>query len=388
MLPLLTQGGGAEKYFINAAKNLSDKGLRSDVITMDEKFFWRFARLLHIVRQGNFFGVIPLKDSGRESEENIKKQLASARWIRCSRRSLRKTLENYDVIYAKNEIVDLALLKLIGYKNLPPVIVGVHTPIYYPDTRSLSSKIHNYLYRGLLYRWLLDGAKLIHVSNSFTHDLIKNIYKTPVRLLFYPFSTREIEEASKEDGPYSFDKQKFNIAFTGRMSEQKGIRELVSIVDKLGENEGVAEKIAVNIFGTGGSVEETMIQELIRRHHFVRYFGHVENKYIPGILKRQNLFISTSRWETLPFNILEAQAMGLPVVAFDIPGPSDIIMDGKTGFLVSSEEDFLEKIVAFVGGKRPLLSSEIRNNIENKFDPDKIYVQMVEMFENAWTQKK
>ncbi len=56
MLPLLTQGGGAEKYFAGMARDFSERGYRCDVITMDEKFFRKFVRLLHIFVLGNFFG--------------------------------------------------------------------------------------------------------------------------------------------------------------------------------------------------------------------------------------------------------------------------------------------------------------------------------------------
>ena len=152
MLPLLTQGGGAEKYFIELARNLRERGIEADILTMDENFFRKFARFLHIFARGNFFGKINVR--GREKEEEILERLGTVRWIKTSYKNLNKELQKYDIIYAKNELVDLLLLKGKSYKSLPPIIVGVHTPIFYPQANSFISKLHNFLYSSFFYRWL------------------------------------------------------------------------------------------------------------------------------------------------------------------------------------------------------------------------------------------
>src|SRR4030042_2195134 len=163
MLAPLTDGGGAEKYFISLARNLRQRDIETDIITMDKTFIERFAKWLYLFYYGRWFRQIDT--SGRESESSIEEQLGKARWIRVSYKNLEKTLRSYDVIYSKNELVDLALLKRIGYKNLPPVIVGVHTPIYYPEANSFFARLHNFLYLSFFYKWLLRGIKCIHVSN-------------------------------------------------------------------------------------------------------------------------------------------------------------------------------------------------------------------------------
>lgn len=381
MLPLLTQGAGAEKYFVNLARNLAKNGVRADVVTMDEEFFKKFARFLHILTYGNFFKEIDI--SGRESEAEVASQLGEAKWIKSSYKDLKGIFNDYDIIYSKNELVDLAIIKSLGYKKIPPVIVGVHTPIFYPTIKSLNSRIHNFLYLGIVYRWLLKGAACIHLSNKFTKDLIDSKFKIKSSLIYYPFSGASLVEAAEKNPiDIEFEKNKNNIVFIGRLAEQKGIGALINLIEMIARDKCLSEKIKINIFGSGDSENESLVREAEKKNDFVKWYGHIENKYVPGILVKQDLFITTAKWETLPFNVLEAQSLGLPVIAFDIPGPNDIIANGQTGCLVSDEKEFYTKISDFVDGKITFDKSVIQQNIKNKFDPDKIHDELFKMFDS------
>ena len=384
MLPLLTQGGGAEKYFIDLARNFREKGIEADVVTMNENFFRKFARILHIFARGNFFGKIDI--SGRESEKDVLQQLGQARWIKTSYKNLGRILRGYNLIYAKNELVDMALLRAKIYKKLPPIIVGVHTPIHYPETKSFISKLHNFIYLSSFYKWLLRGARVIHVSNSSAKNFLENKFKLKSELIHYPFSARQILDSSQKNKcDIKFKTDKKNIIFVGRLGEQKGIDVLINIIQRINDNETLAEKIRINIFGSGDEKYEIMIKKLVEKYSFVRFFGHIEHKHMPYMLGQQDLMIAPSKWETLPYSILEAQGMGLPVIAFDIPGPSDIIENRKTGFLVKNEKEFFEKMTDIIGGKISFEKNAIVQNIENKFEPEKIYSELINMFqENLW----
>lgn len=51
------------------------------------------------------------------------------------------------------------------------------------------------------------------------------------------------------------------------------------------------------------------------------------------IIQSAAIFVSTSKWEGLPVAVMEAQAMGVPVVATEVQGNRDVIVDGATGLL-------------------------------------------------------
>jgi glycosyltransferase involved in cell wall biosynthesis len=78
---------------------------------------------------------------------------------------------------------------------------------------------------------------------------------------------------------------------------------------------------------------------LNKRYNNVKYLGEVPHKDLHKIYVNCDLFIMPSRRETFGNVALEAQACGLPVIASDIPGPSDIIIDGVTGTLLREKSD-------------------------------------------------
>lgn len=55
---------------------------------------------------------------------------------------------------------------------------------------------------------------------------------------------------------------------------------------------------------------------------------------IPELLAKSQVFVLTSNWEGLPLTILEAMRAGLPVIASDVGGVREAVVDGETGFLV------------------------------------------------------
>ena len=66
------------------------------------------------------------------------------------------------------------------------------------------------------------------------------------------------------------------------------------------------------------------------------------------------MLVLTSYREGLPLVLLEANAIGLPMVSFDVfTGPNEIIVDGENGFLVTPYdcEDMAKKISCLIEDK-------------------------------------
>ncbi|HEX3018052.1 MAG TPA: glycosyltransferase [Caproicibacter sp.] len=110
---------------------------------------------------------------------------------------------------------------------------------------------------------------------------------------------------------------------------------------------------------------------------FPGYINNIRNLYAAC-----DVCISTSLCEGLPFNILEALACGLPVIASDIKGHRELIEGSKLNFLVSSSNELQEKMLFFLHNNENLNS--IKNNaqkIEN-FGLEKNLKQIMKIYRN------
>jgi glycosyltransferase involved in cell wall biosynthesis len=66
----------------------------------------------------------------------------------------------------------------------------------------------------------------------------------------------------------------------------------------------------------------------------VRFLGRVSAERMPAVLAAADLAVLPSLTEGMSVGLLEAMAAGLPVVATDIPGTREVVVDGVTGRLV------------------------------------------------------
>lgn len=70
----------------------------------------------------------------------------------------------------------------------------------------------------------------------------------------------------------------------------------------------------------------------------VRFAGAIGHDRVPEVLRGLDIFAALSRWESFGVAILEASAVGLPVVVSDAPGPMEVTRDGVTGLVVPRED--------------------------------------------------
>lgn len=129
---------------------------------------------------------------------------------------------------------------------------------------------------------------------------------------------------------YDYDIASKRIVSVGRLRPQKNFSRLLDIASSVMKDYPEWEW---DIFGEGPLREELETKRdalgLERQVHFCGQVSDLYERY-----HNYSFMVMTSDYEGFPMTLLEGAANKLPLVAFDVPtGPSEIIENGKNGFL-------------------------------------------------------
>src|SRR5690606_3435328 len=144
--------------------------------------------------------------------------------------------------------------------------------------------------------------------------------------------------------PYGVDLERFRpaqrppgetvvIGTTARLSEEKGLTYLVDAFARLRERYGERVRLRIAGEGPGRRKLEQQIAHL-GLGQAVELAGWLEHDDVPGFLQELDVFALPSTWEGFGVSAIEASATGLPVVASNVHGIPDAVLDGRTGILV------------------------------------------------------
>jgi glycosyltransferase involved in cell wall biosynthesis len=380
---LLEIGGGLEKYFIETAHDLAETpGIQVDVLTMDDAFNLKYGRLHNIYMAKGFDPRLLY----REPVETIRASLGKARYIKSSSfRELTRRFQDYDVIYSRNDITEPFFFKfLMGYRHLPPIAFGCHIPHVYPVAETVQAKLHNLMFTSRFYNWLASGVTGFHVINNFTFNFLSRQFpQKHVAKIYYPFNFDKFADLAHLH-PFrdTLKTDTFNIVWVGRLVEQKGVHDLVRLIDMV--NQDYARRITWNICGDGEL--KPLVLACQQRWQNVAWWGHVPNQQMASVFSQANLFITTAKWEGYPYNVLESQALGLPAVTYDIPGCQDMIHNGINGFTVQTLAEFAEKVGYFVKGNQ--LPPESKTHLRKTIDRRQIYADLQAFFDTCIKKRR
>jgi len=128
--------------------------------------------------------------------------------------------------------------------------------------------------------------------------------------------------------------KQYDIAFVGRLEPQKNPLILADILAWLR-----LSKKSMCIIG-GGSLEGELRQRIdaLGLSQQVTWCGPLDRNAALRTAARARVMLLPSLWEGHPLAVIEAMQLGLPVVASDVPGTAEIVVDGETGYLVPSTD--------------------------------------------------
>lgn len=171
-----------------------------------------------------------------------------------------------------------------------------------------------------------------------------------------------------------------NIIYVGRLIYAKGIQDLINAFSLL-EDKG----LKLTIVGNGPYREELeKLTKNLNLERRIKFVGEKERVNVLKLLAESDLFVSPSYSESVPTSVLEAGVVGLPVIATEVGGTREVIINKKTGLIVKekSPSQIKQAIEFMISHKKERES--YRNNlnklIKEKFDCEEIIKQWEKLF--------
>lgn len=221
-----------------------------------------------------------------------------------------------------------------------------------------------------LYPW---AHGIVAVSKGVAEDLASTVGLPidKIHIIYNPVVTMEL--FARADEPLDHPWFKFGelpvILGAGRLTAQKDFSTLIRAFAM------VRQELPARLMIISEGEERPKLSSLVKElglDQDVALPGFVDNPY--NIMKHARIFALSSRWEGLPTVLIEAMALGTPVVSTDCPsGPAEILEGGKWGRLVpvGDAKALAAAIIAELNEKRGSDPSECIK----KFSPGPVVVE-------------
>lgn len=285
--------------------------------------------------------------------------------------------------------------KVITYSIKPNIYAGLicgHKKIpYYANVQGLGTAFQKKalsLLVGLMYKTAFRKVKAVFFENEgnaqefinrklIAEDKIIVLNGAGVNLEHYtytPFASRQ-----QSDECCEAENRKMHFLYLGRIMKEKGIDELFTAMCRLHNEYG--DKVVLDIVGFFEDDYKSAVEKMVGDGAAVFHGFQEETRPYYAMA---DCIVLPSYHEGMSNVLLEASAMGRPVITSDIPGCREAVEDGKSGYLCEMKNaDMLFEKMKMMADKSLEEIEEMgrcaREHMEKLFDKNRIVEQTVEI---------
>ena len=317
----------------------------------------------------------------RLQRNNMKKHLSS---------SLNRAKKiDIDIIHMHDAIMMEYIFKGVD-KRPVPIVMTLHVPAqekgpFHNWNKSLSSASAAYFvpiseYQRKQHQSLVNGQSVIHhgidlKDYPFDSNLVKQDYL---------FSIGRITPDKGHDKAIAIAKKTGSrLIIAGNVQNKKADREffkeIKKSIDLVVDSQGYFNEI------DQGNYYETVIKPILESGAQIIYVGEVNAAQKKLWYKHARATLFPIQWgEPFGLVLIESMACGTPVVAFNKGSVPEIVIHGKTGFVVESIEEMVEG-VKNIGRLSP---GDCRNHIKENFSIASMSRKYVELYQRILEERK
>jgi glycosyltransferase involved in cell wall biosynthesis len=245
-----------------------------------------------------------------------------------------------------------------------PLVVTFHNYVLDPFMQRYSSKLQRIHYATVL-RWLtrlaVRRADAVTAVSRFTASLVRSDlgYNNEISVIYDGVDTRRFFPKQR-----SSSHREIRVFFSGNLTLRKGAQWLLPIAKKLDPD--------IRIYYTTG----LRTQHVLAADSRLVPIGNVPYSQMPDRYREMDLLIMPTVREGFGMAVAEAMACGLPVVASNCSSITELIEDGRGGFLcqVGDTDAFADRINMLAGSieLRHAMGDFNREKVTRDFSLDKM----------------
>jgi len=192
----------------------------------------------------------------------------------------------------------------------------------------------------------LQTCDLINLPNNDEFFYIQEHWGLGDKCAVFPFglSQKRQQAFAKSAGSPSTRLTKKQVVFIGYWTQRKGSRDWRKI---LTSTKAKVPQVRFLLLGTGLSVTEVLQDLHLPASDWLEIIPQYDSEELPKIISEATVAAFPSYMEGFGFGVLEKIASGLPTVAYDIPGPREMLRPLDTSLMVpvGQIEAFTQKLI-------------------------------------------
>ncbi|MFA4880106.1 MAG: glycosyltransferase family 4 protein [Candidatus Doudnabacteria bacterium] len=234
-------------------------------------------------------------------------------------------------------------------------------------------------------------ASLANTLEMYFHKAFRfyeryvNIFICPSKFMRQKLTAWGLPQAKLVTLPYFIKEEyitpleeKDYILFFGRLSPEKGLDLLISVMRKLPE-------IKLKIVGEGPEKEK--LEDYVQKNHIsnVQFLGYKQGDELKKIIQKSRFVVVPSSWqEVFGLVVLESFNLGKVVLASKKGGLQEIIREGNTGFFFQNAAELAKKIQSLYQNRETTqkIGRRARREIR-RYNPEVYYQNLMKIYQFA-----
>lgn len=233
-----------------------------------------------------------------------------------------------------------------------------------------------------LHHSLLNIYNLVDIFISPSEFLKNKVQEMGFRgeIVYLPnfVETKDFKPKHGWDGKY--------VVYLGRLSKEKGVSTLIAAMKSIPE-------VNLKIIGAGPLKDHLISTVQSQGISNVEFAGYKTGDGLKNIVRDSMFVVIPSEWyENNPRSVIEAFALGKPVIGAGIGGIPELVRDGETGYIYAAKDvkDLSGKIKYLFDNPELIkkMGQNARCFVEEKLNAEKHYEGLMDVYRNAIEKNK